>query len=239
MKTPTWWHCGLYFWEKNKFFSNNLLPFKPLVCLKHCPKPVYVCSNEASCPWTTHCLPVRREGPPSAGPSPFQKHSLLQLFLQTHSSPQTALPKSPVAGGSRSDRSPSDRSCSLPLGHARGCTSSCSDGGRDLLWSPYTCGLEEHTTQPGKVIGKYEAYVTLSLTQFKCSCKTSSLLILGTAEERCWKRSCQSVQRSCRRWREKRKKAEIYRWEGGNRRGEWGGAGGRRKKKRNNNPKWD
>ena len=154
---------------------------------------------------------MRIERPLRAGPSSFQTHSSLQLFLQNYRSPQITLHKSPVAGGSPSDRSPSDRSPSLPLGHARRWISSRSDRGRDLLWNPYTCRLEDPTTQINKVIGKYEAYITLSLTQFKCSCKTSSLLILGPAEERCWKRSCQSVQRSSRRWREKRKKAQRYR----------------------------
>lgn len=94
---------------------------------------------------------------------------------------------------------------------------------------PYTCGLEDHTTQTNNVVGKLEAYITLSLTQFKCSCKTSSLLILGTAEERCWKwsRLCRGVVGEMER---EKVKAQRYRWGGGNRRGER--RRGREKKKK-------
>lgn len=84
---------------------------------------------------------------------------------------------------------------------------------------PYTCSLEDRKTQTNKVVGKLEAYITLSLTQFKCSCKTSSLLFLGTAEERCWKWShpCRGVVGEMER---EKVKAQRYRWGGGNRRGE-------------------
>lgn len=51
----------------------------------------------------------------------------------------------------------------------------------------------------------------LSPADFRCSCKTGSLLILGTAQERCLKQSCQSGQSSSRRWREKRKQVQRQR----------------------------
>lgn len=58
MQTTTRWHHGWYFRDKNKYFSNNLRPFKSLVCLKQASS---VCSDEASCPGTIRCLSARRD----------------------------------------------------------------------------------------------------------------------------------------------------------------------------------
>lgn len=75
-----------------------------------------------------------------------------------------------------------------------------------------------HTAQTNGVTAEDGALRALSPADFKCSCKTRSLLILGTAEERCLKQSCQSVQSSSRRWREKRKQVQRHRWQGRKRR---------------------
>lgn len=166
---------------------------------------------------------MKRERPLNIGLSSSQKH---RLFLHNYGkAPGLLCTKTHRRG----NRIPSDQSCSLPLGHTCRWISSHSDTGQDLLWNPYTHCLEDHTTQTNTVLGKYEACTALSLTWFKCSCKTSSLLILGTAEGKCWKWNCQSVQRSGRRWRKERKKAHRYRWEGRNRKGKQ--RGGKKEKK--------
>lgn len=130
-----------------------------------------------------------------------------QKYIELYPQNQTTLGKSLVAQPHPNDPAPSHW---------------------DTPQTEQICALEAHTTQTNTVTAKDEALRTLSLTRFKCSSKTRSLPILGTAGERCGKESCQSVQRSSRRWREKREKTDYKR-----------GREGKGAKKRNNNPKWD
>lgn len=79
--------------------------------------------------------------------------------------------------------------------------------------NPHISGLEAHTTQTNTVTGKDEALRILRMTQFKCSCKTRSLLILGIAEEKVSETKLSVCAEEMERAKEKDTKTQMTREE--------------------------
>lgn len=195
MQTPTCWHWGLYFWDKNTFFSNNFLPSKSLICLEQSQTCIH------SLKWSKlsmdKTVPLLRREPCKCRSQILPKAQLVRAApAEPNHSAQKPRSHVPI----RMIRLP-------PTG-----THSLHRGG-DLLQTLTSVVWQLLQPKPIQLLLSMN-HLTLSLTQFKCSCKTRSLLILGTAEERCRKQSCQSVQRNSRRWREKKKKVQWHRWQG-------------------------
>lgn len=110
-------------------------------------------------------------------PALSKKHSLLQLFLQNHSSPQIVLHKALWQGGA-------PQAGPHPTNPAPSHWDTLTGGSPPAQTKEEICSGPDHTTQTSEATGKHEAYITLGLTQLNCSGKTRSLLTLGTAEER-------------------------------------------------------